>query len=135
MITRIAISSLFVYVLLVGVTLAIIIGFVSYVMGVWSLQGTYRTLLVYPDTRIDTDNKILILHIINRGSVSATIYKIIIRNVESLEVNITVHPGDDIVISEPLNGEYKPGMSYVVEIYTKEGDILKQPVYIPIKAG
>ncbi len=129
------ISSLFVYVLLIGVTLTIIIGFVGYAMSIWSHQGTYRTLLVYPDTRIDTDENVLILHITNRGSVAAVIYKIVVQNVETLNASITVRPGEEIVVTEQLSGTYKPGSSYIVEIYTKEGDVLKQPIYIPIKAG
>ncbi len=129
------ISSLFAYVLLIGVTLTIIIGFVGYAMSIWSHQGTYRTLLVYPDTRIDTDENVLILHITNRGSVAAVIYKIVIQNVETLNASITVRPGEEIVVTKQLSGTYKPGSSYIVEIYTKEGDVLKQPIYIPIKAG
>ncbi len=129
------ISSLFVYVLLIGVTLTIIIGFVGYAMSIWSHQGTYRTLLVYPDTRIDTDENVLVLHITNRGSVAAVIYKIVVQNVETLNASITVRPGEEIVVTEQLSGTYKPGSSYIVEIYTKEGDVLKQPIYIPVKAG
>ena len=129
------ISSLFVYVLLIGVTLTIIIGFVGYAMSIWSHQGTYRTLLAYPDTRIDTDENVLVLHITNRGSVAAVIYKIVVQNVETLNASITVRPGEEIVVTEQLSGTYKPGSSYIVEIYTKEGDVLKQPIYIPVKAG
>lgn len=134
MILREGISSIFVYVLLIGVTLAIIVGFIGYVMGVWSHQGTYRTLLIYPDTRIDTENNVLVLHITNRGSVAAVIYKIVVQNVETLNVSITVRPGEEIEVTEQLSGIYKPGSSFVIEIYTREGDVLKQPIYIPIKA-
>ena len=132
---REGISSIFVYVLLVGVTLAIIIGFIGYTMSVWSHQGTYRTLLVYPDTRIDTENNVLVLHITNKGSVAAVIYKIVVQNVETLNVSITIRPGEEIEVTEQLSGIYKPGSSYIIEIYTKEGDVLKQPIYIPVKAG
>jgi len=135
MLPRNGISSIFAYVLLIGVALVIIVGFIGYALSVWSHQGTYRTLLVYPDTRIDTENKVLVLHITNKGSVAAVIYKIVVQNIETLNVSITVSPGEELVVTENLVGDYKPGNSYVIEIYTKEGDVLKQPIYIPIKAG
>jgi len=128
------ISSLLVYVLIIGVTLTIIIGFIGYALSVWSHQGTYKTLLIYPDTRIDTENNTLILHITNKGSVTAQIYKIIIQNSEVIETTIIIRPGDNVEVTIPLNKTYKPGNSYIIEIYTKEGDVLKQPIYIPIKA-
>ena len=127
-------SSVFAYILLIGVTLVIIAGFMSYTMSIWTQQGTYRTLLVYPDTRIDTENNVLVLHIINKGSVTTEIYKIVVQNVETLNVSITVRPGEEKEIIEQLNGAYKPGSTYVIELYTKEGEVLKQPIYIPIKA-
>ena len=135
MMSRTGISSIFVYVILVGITLAIIIGFIGYAMSIWSHQGTYRTLLIYPDTRIDVKNNLLVLHVTNKGSVAAVIYKIVIQNVETLNSTITVRPGEEIVVTERLSGVYKPGSSYIIEIYTKEGDVLKQPIYIPVKAG
>ena len=132
---REGISSIFVYVLLIGVTLVIIAGFIGYTLSVWSHQGTYRTLLIYPDTRIDTKNNVLILHLTNKGSVAAVIYKIVIQNKETLDVSITVTPGEEIIVTEQLKGIYEPGSSYIIEIYTKEGTVLKQPIYIPIKAN
>lgn len=132
---RKGISSLLVYVLLIGVTLAIIIGFIGYAMSVWSHQGTYRTLLVYPDTRIDTENNVLVLHIANKGSVTAIIYKIVVQNIETLNATIIIKPGEEKEVTEELSGSYKPGSTYVIEIYTKEGSVLKKPAYIPIKAG
>lgn len=127
-----AISSMFAFVLIVGVALAITIGFIGYAMSIWSQLGETRMIIVYPDTTINTEKNVLYLHLLNKGSVKAVIYKIEIEGKETINMKIDLVPGKELVLEIPLTQKYKKGQHYTLKIYTEEGNILKQPMYIPI---
>jgi len=124
-------------VILVAVTLVIAIGVVGWIMGWWGAIGATEQLQIYGDSKlkVTNGNVIVELHVGNKGSASAVIYKI---EVSSKEVTIqsgqgltckgetctvAVAPGDDgtITATGSISG-IVPGASYVVKVYTKAGN-------------
>jgi hypothetical protein len=127
-------------VILVAVTLVIAIGVVGWIMGWWGAIGATEQLQIYGDSKLKvTNNSVTVeLHVGNKGSASAVIYKIEVASVAASTITATttqtgitcsgsmctVTPGADgtIVASFGTSLTVVPGTSYVVKVYTKAGN-------------
>jgi Fe-S cluster assembly ATPase SufC len=127
-------------VILVAVTLVIAIGVVGWIMGWWGAIGATEQLQIYGDSKLKvTDSSVTVeLHVANKGSASAVIYKIEVAGVAATSMSertgtgitcsnnmCTVTPGGDgtITASDFTGLTVVPGASYVVKVYTKAGNI------------
>jgi len=128
-------------VILVAVTLVIAIGVVGWIMGWWGAIGATEQLQIYGDSKLKvTDSSVTVkLHVANKGSASAVIYKIEVAGVAATSMSdgtgtgitcsnnmCTVTPGGDGTIVASNFGTsltVVPGASYVVKVYTKAGNI------------
>lgn len=84
-----------------------------------------ESLIFYPDSyiKVDYPSK-LYLHVKNTGLTSAVIYKIeIVCTGDTVSVNYTVDPEQDITFTISLKGTYVAGTNYAVKIYTRAGNI------------
>ena len=125
--------------ILVAVTLVIAIGVVGWIMGWWGAIGATEQLQIYGDSKLKvTGNNVEVeLHVANKGSASAVIYKIEVAGVPANNMSkgpgtgitcaetCTVTPGADgtITASDFTGLTVVPGASYVVKVYTKAGNI------------
>jgi len=132
-----AISPILATVILIAVTLVIAIGVIGWIMGIWGSFGATETLQVYPDSFINSANKILILHVKNTGSATAVIYRIEIVGLHTVTSDfgfstgttttstgseVSLPPGQEgyIVVTA---GNPIPGTTYQVKIYTRAGNV------------
>jgi hypothetical protein len=114
-------------VILVAVTLVIAIGVVGWIMGWWGAIGATESLIVYADSKLYTDGTVK-LHIANKGSAAAVIYKVEIVGIggERLAQEATLTPGADTEIEAKIDLNSKTivaGAQYVVKVYTKAGNV------------
>jgi flagellin-like protein len=122
-------------VILVAVTLVIAIGVIGWLMGWWGTLGATEQLILYGDSKlkVGTDKVTVELHVANKGSAAAVIYKVEVAgsSATSLSVNniacpnnqCTLTPGDDQTIAAEFGKiDLVPGTSYVVKVYTKAGN-------------
>jgi len=110
-------------------------------MGWWGAIGATEQLQIYGDSKLKVDNGVTVeLHVANKGSASAVIYKIEVAGVSATSMNAaggssditcatdgktcTVTPGaDGTIIASGFQGlTVVPGASYVVKVYTKAGN-------------
>jgi flagellin-like protein len=110
-------------VILVAVTLVIAIGVIGWLMGWWGTLGTVESLQLMPDSKLYDDGTVE-LHVVNKGSAAAVVYKVEIVGLGSTSVETTLTPGDDTTISTKINlqGTIVAGASYNIKIYTKAGN-------------
>jgi hypothetical protein len=114
-------------VILVAVTLVIAIGVIGWIMGWWGAIGATESLIVYADSKLYDDGTVE-LHIANKGSAAAVIYKVEIVGIgdERLTPEKTLTPGQDDVLTAQIDTQGKTivaGSRYVVKVYTKAGNV------------
>jgi hypothetical protein len=120
-------------VILVAVTLVIAIGVIGWFMGWWGGVGQVETLVLHPDSKLYADGTI-VLHVENKGTAAAVIYKVEVVGVKdttdltlpdgSVTSAITLAPGKDIVFTANIGENLlTAGASYVVRVYTKAGNM------------
>ena len=126
-------------VILVAVTLVIAIGVIGWLMGWWGALGATEQLQIYGDTKLQVSSGgggTVTLHVGNRGSASAVIYKIEIVNFgETTQLTtsngatttvITVPPGGEAYITATItssgDGSLMAGANYIIKVYTKAGN-------------
>jgi hypothetical protein len=94
-------------------------------MGWWGAIGATESLIVYADSKLQTDGTVK-LHITNKGSASAVIYKVEIVGVGESSTVTSLTPGEDTEFSVKITitgGEIVAGSRYVVKVYTKAGNV------------
>ncbi len=123
-------------VILVAVTLVIAVGVIGWLMGWWGALGATEQLQIYGDTELKVSDSggTVTLHVGNRGSASAVIYKIEIVNFgETTQLTtssgttvITVPPGGEAYITATITstsgGSLMAGANYIIKVYTKAGN-------------
>jgi len=119
-------------VILVAVTLVIAIGVIGWLMGWWGGMGQVETLVIHPDSKLYANGKIE-LHVENKGTAAAVIYKVEVVGVKDTttftfdntqDSVITLAPGSDIVFTAGIGEDLlTAGASYVVRVYTKAGNM------------
>jgi len=112
-------------VILVAITLVIAIGVIGWLMGWWGGAGQVETLVIHPDSKL-YDNGKIVLHVENKGTAAAVIYKVEIVGVGSADINPakTLSPGqEDTIETIVQNAQLVAGASYVVRVYTKAGNM------------
>ena len=112
-------------VILVAITLVIAIGVIGWLMGWWGGMGQVESLVIHPDSKLYADGKI-VLHVENKGSAAAVIYKVEIVGVGSADINPvkTLSPGqEDTIEAIVQNAQLVAGATYVVRVYTKAGNM------------
>ena len=111
-------------VILVAITLVIAIGVIGWLMGWWGGAGQVETLVIHPDSKLYAGGTI-VLHVENKGTAAAVIYKVEIVGVGSTDISPakTLTPGQDDTITATITGEITAGASYVVRVYTKAGNM------------
>jgi hypothetical protein len=94
-------------------------------MGWWGAIGATESLIVYADSKLYTDGTVR-LHIANKGSASAVIYKVEIVGIGDNTLTETLTPGQDtsveVTIAEARD-KIVAGAQYVVKVYTKAGNV------------
>ena len=120
-------------VILVAITLVIAIGVIGWLMGWWGGAGQVETLVLHPDSKLYA-NGTIVLHVENKGTAAAVIYKVEVVGVRDTTKltpsggnptsEITIAPGEDITFTANIGGELlTAGASYVVRVYTKAGNM------------
>jgi len=130
-------------VILVAVTLVIAIGVIGWLMGWWGSIGATESLIIYGDSKLilqtsnGQTNVVVTLHVGNKGSASAVIYKVEVVNVgDSTQFTtaqnqaptnaITLAPGAEstftVVVTPQSNANIVAGANYIVKVYTKAGN-------------
>ena len=110
-------------VILVAITLVIAIGVIGWLMGWWGGMGQVESLVIHPDSKLYDDGRV-VLHVENKGSAAAVIYKVEIVGVGSTDISpVTLTPGQDATITATITGKVTAGASYVVRVYTKAGNV------------
>jgi len=110
-------------VILVAVTLVIAIGVIGWIMGWWGTLGTTESLQLMPDSKLYDDGTV-ILHVVNKGSATAVVYKVEIVGLGSKTIDErTLTPGADTTITaNNVASGLVAGASYNIKIYTKAGN-------------
>ena len=104
-------------------------------MGWWGAIGATESLVVYADSKLYTNRKVE-LHITNKGSAAAVIYKVEIVGIGTQTefttgqgqgtTEVALTPGQDIVLTANIELGGKTivaGAQYVVKVYTKAGNV------------
>ena len=129
---RKGISPVIATVIIVAVALAIAIAVVGWVMGIWgAVTGGTEILKIMPDSKLynGTQNKYnvtVVLHIKNEGGVTATITKIEVVGICTIDVTTSIRPGDEGTITASktgLNLGVTPGATYTIKVYTSAGNV------------
>ncbi len=137
-----AISPILATVILIAVTLVIAIGVIGWIMGIWGTFGATETIQVFPDSSINSSNKLLILHIKNTGTASAVIYKIEVVGLGTASITAvtgvtttTGSAGSEVIVSPGVEGTITAsitgavaGATYQVKIYTRAGNVYSATV-------
>jgi flagellin-like protein len=110
-------------VILVAVTLVIAIGVIGWLMGWWGGMGQVESLVIHPDSKLYADGRV-VLHVENKGSAAAVIYKVEIVGAGSVNTNKTLSPGQEAIITVNVpNAQLVAGATYAVRVYTKAGNM------------
>jgi flagellin-like protein len=112
-------------IILVAVTLVIAVGVIGWLMGWWGGMGQVESLVIHPDSKLYADGRV-VLHVENKGSAAAVIYKVEILGIGSADINPakTLSPGAEGTIEATVqNAQLVAGATYVVRVYTKAGNV------------
>jgi len=112
-------------VILVAITLVIAIGVIGWIMGWWGTLGAVESLVIHPDSKLYDDGTI-VLHIENKGSAAAIIYKVEVvgvRDTTNLMGDTALTPGTDGTITATVTDNYILGANYLVKVYTRAGNV------------
>jgi hypothetical protein len=121
---------------LAPVTLVIATGLAIWIMGWLSNFGGIEGLYFYPDSYIDASAGRLLLHVKNRGSIAAVVYRVEIPGVDvadglafvetplaaimMTQSEVVVKPGEEGYIVARVNN-ILAGARYLVRVYTRAG--------------
>ena len=125
-------------IILVAVTLVIAVGVIGWLMGWWGGMGQVESLVIHPDSKLYADGRV-VLHVENKGTAAAVIYKVEVVGVASAtkfngKPEITLTPGQDITFIANIGEDLlTAGASYVVRVYTKAGNMY--PITLRAEAG
>jgi flagellin-like protein len=115
-------------VILVAVTLVIAIGVIGWLMGWWGTLGAVESLQLMGDSKLYDDGTVE-LHVVNKGSAAAVVYKVEIvglgstSTINGTTTGFTLTPGADTTITAKIDvSGIVPGTSYNIKIYTKAGN-------------
>ena len=111
---------------LVAVAVSISIAFIGWFHSIMSSVKQPEILKIYSaDSYIEKQGNswILRLHLFNQGSSPAEIYKIVIVNKETINVNIKINPMTEKIINITLKKSYALHTMYAIRIYTKSGNV------------
>jgi hypothetical protein len=122
--------------ILIAVTVAIVAGFLTWLLTTYYTLSKPEVLRILQETRIyynqEESKWVLKLHVRNVGDTTGEIYRVEIVGWEEIEVSITVNPGQEIIQEIELSKNYTPGTWYLVKLYLKSGTTyLAQQQQIP----
>jgi len=134
--TNKAISDFMATLILIAVTVAIVAGFLTWLLTTYYTLSKPEVLRILQETRIyynqEESKWVLKLHVRNVGDMTGEIYRVEIVGWEEIEVSITVNPGQEIIQEIELSKNYTPGTWYLVKLYLKSGTTyLAQQQQIP----
>lgn len=134
--TNKAISDFMATLILIAVTVAIVAGFLTWLLTTYYTLSKPEVLRILQETRIyynqEESKWVLKLHVRNVGDTTGEIYRVEIAGWEEIEVSITVNPGQEIIQEIELSKNYTPGTWYLVKLYLKSGTTyLAQQQQIP----
>lgn len=134
--TNKAISDFMATLILIAVTVAIVAGFLTWLLTTYYTLSKPEVLRILQETRIyynqEESKWVLKLHVRNVGDTTGEIYRVEIVGWEEIEVSITVNPGQEIIQEIELSKNYTPGTWYLVKLYLKSGTTyLAQQQQIP----
>jgi hypothetical protein len=122
--------------ILIAVTVAIVAGFLTWLLTTYYTLSKPEVLRILQETRIyynqEESKWVLKLHVRNVGDTTGEIYRVEIAGWEEIEVSITVNPGQEIIQEIELSKNYTTGTWYLVKLYLKSGTTyLAQQQQIP----
>jgi hypothetical protein len=122
--------------ILIAVTVAIVAGFLTWLLTTYYTLSKPEVLRILQETRIyynqEESKWVLKLHVRNVGDTTGEIYRVEIVGWEEIEVSITVNPGQEIIQEIELSKNYTTGTWYLVKLYLKSGTTyLAQQQQIP----
>jgi FlaG/FlaF family flagellin (archaellin) len=134
--TNKAISDFMATLILIAVTVAIVAGFLTWLLTTYYTLSKPEVLRILQETRIyynqEESKWVLKLHVRNVGDTTGEIYRVEIAGWEEIEVSITVNPGQEIIQEIKLSKNYTTGTWYLVKLYLKSGTTyLAQQQQIP----
>ena len=134
--TNKAISDFMATLILIAVTVAIVAGFLTWLLTTYYTLSKPEILRILQETRIyynqEESKWVLKLHVRNVGDTTGEIYRVEIVGWEEIEVSITVNPGQEIIQEIELSKNYTTGTWYLVKLYLKSGTTyLAQQQQIP----
>jgi len=134
--TNKAISDFMATLILIAVTVAIVAGFLTWLLTTYYTLSKPEVLRILQETRIyynqEESKWVLKLHVRNVGDTTGEIYRVEIAGWEEIEVSITVNPGQEIIQEIELSKNYMTGTWYLVKLYLKSGTTyLAQQQQIP----
>ena len=123
--TNKAISDFMATLILIAVTVAIVAGFLTWLLTTYYTLSKPEILRILQETRIYYNQQeskwVLKLHVRNVGDTTGEIYRVEIVGWEEIEVSITVNPGQEIIQEIELSKNYTTGTWYLVKLYLKSG--------------
>jgi hypothetical protein len=122
--------------ILIAVTVAIVAGFLTWLLTTYYTLSKPEVLRILQETRIyynqEESKWVLKLHVRNVGDTTGEIYRVEIVGWEEIEVSITINPGQEIIQEIELSKNYTTGTWYLVKLYLKSGTTyLAQQQQIP----
>jgi len=132
---RKGISPVIATVIIVAVALAIAIAVVGWIMGIWgAVTGGTEILKIMPYSKLYNGNSTesnkynvtVVLYIKNEGGASATITKVEVVGICTINVTASVPPGKEVKVSANKTGldvGVTPGAIYTIKVYTSTGNV------------
>ena len=111
--------------ILMVVTSVFAIRVVGWLMGWWGGMRQAESLVIHPDSKLHADGRV-VLHVENKGSAVAVIYKVEILGAGTADINPakTLSPGAEATIEVTVqNAQLVAGATYVVRVYTRAGNV------------
>ncbi|MEM0020995.1 MAG: archaellin/type IV pilin N-terminal domain-containing protein [Fervidicoccaceae archaeon] len=130
-----AISPIIATVILVAVTIALAVGVALWMSGLIGGAGSREQLQIMPDSYMNVSstgsNAVIYLHIKNAGSIDSKIISVRVDTTNiagtyalgttTTSLPITVKAGSDIYLTITPSGNFPPGKSYKITVYTDAG--------------
>jgi FlaG/FlaF family flagellin (archaellin) len=121
--TNKAISDFMATLILIAVTVAIVAGFLTWLLTTYYTLSKPEVLRILQETRIyynqEESKWVLKLHVRNVGDTTGEIYRVGIVGWEEIGVSITVNPGQEIIQEIELSKNYTTGTWYLVKTIPK----------------
>jgi len=113
-------------VVIIAVTISIAAAFIGWFHSIITSIKQPEILKIYStDTALIKQGNVWILrlHILNQGTSTADIYKIVIIGKESIKTNIKINPMEEKIVNITLIGNYSSNTLYPLKIYVKSGNV------------